>query len=483
MKKIETEFLIIGSGPGGAAASERLLNSKKEVLMIEEGSDFSCNSFKLNPTDEMLNMWKDAALSPAFGIPSITYAEGKCVGGGTEINSGIIQRAPEEVLNSWSKLPKIDGEYYLKAIHEDYDFIEKKLNASILQDRRNMHSEMLKKVAGLNSWKIDSLPRALKGCTCYEPLCNCGGRQSMTKTFLEDAKKDNAFKLESNTKAIKINFKKNKALSVLAEKKINNTKEKIEIHFKHLCLSAGTINTPFLMMKSGLNFKGLGNFQLHPTIRVLARFKENIDAMKERLPDVAITEFMPHIRFGGSVVSPAIFGMNLSESWGKRSHLVNKLNNLASYYVMIKPLSWGKISKFAFINSPFVSYRLKKEDFSNLNKGLIELSKGLFELGALEVHPSIKNHEGWFSRKDLDKNEPVNKIRKKFNLMSIHLFSSCSPLNNFENLLDFGRVKKVKNLFIADGSTLINAPGVNPQATIMAVSRRNAESYLEKVNE
>ena len=44
-------------------------------------------------------------------------------------------------------------------------------------------------------------------------------------------------------------------------------------------------------------------------------------------------------------------------------------------------------------------------------------------------------------------------------------------------LLDFGRVKKVKNLFIADGSTLINAPGVNPQATIMAVSRRNAESY------
>ena len=66
--------------------------------------------------------------------------------------------------------------------------------------------------------------------------------------------------------------------------------------------------------------------------------------------------------------------------------------------------------------------------------------------------------------------------------MSIHLFSSCSPLNNFENLLDFGRVKKVKNLFIADGSTLINAPGVNPQATIMAVSRRNAESYLEKVN-
>ena len=103
------------------------------------------------------------------------------------------------------------------------------MNASLLEDRENLHSKMLKNVADVNNWKIDNLPRALKNCKCYEPLCNCGGRQSMTETIIKDAKKENFFKLESNTKVTKINFKKDKAISILAERKINDKKEKIEI--------------------------------------------------------------------------------------------------------------------------------------------------------------------------------------------------------------------------------------------------------------
>ncbi len=482
MKKLETEYLVIGSGPGAASATRRLLENKKEVLMIEEGSDYTKKRFKLDSTNEMLNMWKNAALTPAFGSPSITYAEGKCVGGGSEINSGIIQRAPEEVLNDWSKLPNVDSKYFLQKIHDDYEYIEKKLNASLLEDRENLHSKMLKNVADLNNWKIDSLPRALKNCKCFEPLCNCGGRQSMTETFIKDAKKENFFKLESNTKVTKINFKKDKAISILAERKINDKKEKIEIFFKHLCLSAGTVNTPFLLMNSGLKFKGLGKFQLHPTVRVLARFKEKINAMKERLPDLAITEFMPNIRFGGSVVSPEIFGMNLSESWTARSHLVSEMNNLASYYVMIKPIGWGKISKVPLINTPLVRYKLESKDFSNINKGLKKLSEGLFKSGAMEVHPSIKNHLGWYSIENIESDFTSNSINKNLNLMSIHLFSSCSILNNEEELLDFGRFKSIKNMFLADSSSLISAPGVNPQATIMAISMRNTKFYMEHAN-
>ena len=76
---------------------------------------------------------EECILTPAFGSPSITYAEGN-VGGGSEINSGIIQRAPEEVLNDWSKLPNVDSNYFLQKIQHDYEYIEKKLNA-LFKDR------------------------------------------------------------------------------------------------------------------------------------------------------------------------------------------------------------------------------------------------------------------------------------------------------------------------------------------------------------
>ena len=105
------------------------------------------------------------------------------------------------------------------------------------------------------------------------------------------------------------------------------------------------LSIPFFI-EVWIEFKGLGNFQLHPTIRVLARFKENIEAMKERLPDVAITGYAAY-KIWRLCGIPSNIWNGLSESWEKRSHLVNK--PITWHHITNdKPLSWGKISKFAF---------------------------------------------------------------------------------------------------------------------------------------
>ena len=57
--------------------------------------------------------------------------------------------------------------------------------------------------------------------------------------------------------------------------------------------------------------------------------------------------------------------------------------------------------------------------------------------------------------------------------MSIHIFSSC-PLGEREDFCmtdSFGKVFGANNVFISDASILPSAPGVNPQATIMAVAK------------
>ena len=42
----------------------------------------------------------------------------------------------------------------------------------------------------------------------------------------------------------------------------------------------------------------------------------------------------------------------------------------------------------------------------------------------------------------------------------------------------FGRVRGFANLRINDASLLPDAPGVNPQAAIMAIASRNSEHFL-----
>lgn len=480
MNTIKCDYLVVGSGAGGSTVSDYLVEAGFSVLMIEEGNDYQFDNIPTSATDSMTGMWRGGGLTPAFGSPSVTYAEARCLGGGTEINSGILQRVPDAVLTEWGMISKEDQKFYSNEIHGHYDWVEKTLNASVLDSSKDKHSQILKHAGDQKGWKVESLPRAMKNCICQQPLCVCGGKQSMTATLLKTNREKSNFSLISQARAKKMTLKNGLITEVLVEKITSiGTTESIKIIPSSVFLCAGTIHSPHLLMKSGINFEGLGRFQLHPTLKILAHFKELVNAGKQPLPNVAITEFMPDIRFGGSVVSPGVLGMALAENWGSRSHLVDKLDYLASYYVMVRPQSWGQIRSFRIASDPLVTYSLNHHDLKAISIGAEKLADALFSVGAVSLYPSLKNHEGWNSLQSVRLDVFSEKIYTKFNLMSIHLFGSCSPFNNPEILLSNGRLKGISNLVLADGSCLPSAPGVNPQATIMALAKRNAMKYCE----
>ena len=85
----------------------------------------------MHATENMSGMWRSTGITPAFGSPSITYAEARCVGGGTEINSGILQRPTDSILREWAEYDYNNSDFYNKYIHEYFDWVETNLNASI----------------------------------------------------------------------------------------------------------------------------------------------------------------------------------------------------------------------------------------------------------------------------------------------------------------------------------------------------------------
>ena len=44
----------------------------------------------------------------------------------------------------------------------------------------------------------------------------------------------------------------------------------------------------------------------------------------------------------------------------------------------------------------------------------------------------------------------------------------------------YGRVHGFENLYVNDASMLPDSPGINPQGTIMAVARRNAQHFVSE---
>jgi choline dehydrogenase-like flavoprotein len=63
--------------------------------------------------------------------------------------------------------------------------------------------------------------------------------------------------------------------------------------------------------------------------------------------------------------------------------------------------------------------------------------------------------------------------------MTVHLFSSV-PMGEAAHCPadSYGNVRGVRNLHVNDAALLPDAPGVNPQGTVMAVAHRNVAAHL-----
>jgi choline dehydrogenase-like flavoprotein len=65
--------------------------------------------------------------------------------------------------------------------------------------------------------------------------------------------------------------------------------------------------------------------------------------------------------------------------------------------------------------------------------------------------------------------------------MTVHLCSTVPMGSDAERAAadSHGRVHGTDNVYVNDASLLPDAPGVNPQASVMAVAIRNARRFVE----
>ena len=95
------EILVVGSGPGGAVTAAELARGGRNVLVLEEAPAPRHPDPRAFGMREMVERYRGGGVTPALGPAPVNYVEGRCLGGGSEINSGLYHRAPPAVLASW----------------------------------------------------------------------------------------------------------------------------------------------------------------------------------------------------------------------------------------------------------------------------------------------------------------------------------------------------------------------------------------------
>ena len=477
--ELRAEIVVVGSGPGGAITACLLAEAGRDVLLVEEGDHLPLSSCEPFSMDEMLQKYRNGGQTVAFGKNKISYVEGRCVGGGSEINSGLYHRTPADILERWRKEFQVEA-LTEKDLSQHFESCERDVSVSLLPHAAPPASLKLHDGATKLGWKSLEIPRWYRYENSQSAIGNqqsaMGSRQSMTETFIPRFLKAGG-RLLSSTRADRIRQNGSGWLVEATHKSGNATR----ISADNLFLCAGAVHTPALLRRSGITCNIGNSLQVHPTVKIVARFPDEVNATDMGVPVHQVKEFSPRLSFGCSISSPAYIALGLLDHPEAARETSRTWQKTATYYAMITSEGQGTVRSLPTFRDPLVRYTLTETDRRNLSDGLRKLSQALFAAGATELFPSLTRGTVLRDATCLSKIPDVLPDSLA-NLMTIHMFSSC-PMGEDKSRCatdSFGSVHGFKNLYVNDASLLCTAPGVNPQGSIMAIARRNALNFLGK---
>ncbi len=471
MRTIDTEVLVIGSGAGGATTAVRLAEAGRAVTVVEEGPWVDPDALEPFSLDEMVAKYRHRGGTGALGQPPIAYTEGRCVGGSTEINSGLWHRLPTELTELWRKRYQID-EFDPGALDRQAERIEEEIGVSTVPGAPPRSSAILDDGATKLGWRSQEFPRVFR----YDPQGR-GTKQTMVRTYLPRAVAAGATILP-DCRVTKLVGRAPHVTGVEARiTRDDGTVEPVLLRADHVFVCGGAVHSPALLQRSGIRTGIGGGLKLHPTIKIAARFPFPID--HDDVPMHRITEFAPYLTIGGSASRRGHVAMALAEAAVPFADALADWHNVSVYYAAIRSEGSGRVVALPGVPSPLVTYRLTPADFSKLARGLVALGEALLAAGATELYPSVLG-AGVATRPDdlvrwWDALTP-----RTVNLMTVHLTSSIrmGEAPGLTGTDSFGRVHGWDNLRVNDASLVPDAPGVNPQAGIMAIAARNADQFL-----
>ena len=474
--RISVEVVVIGSGPGGAVTAALCAEANKSVLLMEEGENLPLDSAPHFSREEILSKYRNAGINIAFGRTKIAYVEGRCVGGGSEINRGLYHRIPASVLETWRAEFAV-RDLTMGALTPHFEACEKTARVQFLPGKAPLISTRLHMGATHLGWDSMEVPRLYaygEGQKAGAP----GRKQSMSETFIPRFLAAGG-RLIADTRAARLTRSAGKWRVIAQHSPPGGARSDVEISADHVFVACGAVQTPALLRRSGIT-KNIGNsLRFHPMLKVVAAFDEELNIPGELEPVHQIKEFDPRFSMGCSMSKRPALALAMAAHPKWIEEVDRNWRRMAIYYVQ-NTGGVGMVRNLPGFRDPFVRVTQSAADLNELAEGLRRLAQVLFAAGAVTVYPSIPGYPVLRSDAEIA-HLPETLSPALANPTALHLFSSCPMGENTMRCAtdSYGKVHGADHLLIADSSLLCGPTVVNPQGTVMAIAHRNAQRVIE----
>lgn len=486
---VETcDVCVVGSGAGGGAIAAELAEGGLEVVILEEGGYYPSKEFSLNPGKAIPMLCRDAGASAILGKPNIIFQEGRCVGGSTVVNGGMCWRTPEKVLRRWRWEMGLT-DLTPKNLEPFFEKVEERINVAPQSPESLGRGDMLfRQAADKLGWLIHPNRRSQKDCT-GEGTCVFGcptdRKQSVLITYIPRALNKGA-RLYTDVKAIKVKMKNKIAQAVEARVLDRRTGKKkpykLTVKAKVIVLAGGALQTPVMLMNSGIKNKNVGkHFHCHPNVKVVGIFDEPIYYWKGVHQGHQIHHFIDEgILMAIGVVHPGLATMSFPQYGQDSLELMELWNHMLLAGSLVDDTTTGVVKRAPW-GEPLAYYNIDHVETDRLIRATALLSELLFTAGARRVILPFAKLTEIKGPDEIKKIYDANIKPEEIEVLTVHAFATCrigaNPRRSVVN--PWGKSWDVERLFIADSGVVPSSLGVNPQETIMALATRTGQYILE----
>jgi choline dehydrogenase-like flavoprotein len=489
--KLSCDVCIVGSGSGGAWLAHELCAKGLDVVMLEEGGYHTRREFDLTEANMYPKLYQELGNRTTDDL-SMTLLQGRSVGGSTTVNWCSSFRTPERILKIWRDVHGLSLTEEQLTPH--WEAAEKRLHIQQWPETLiNRNNRILWEGLGKLGYERGLIRRNVNGCANlgYCGLgCPIDAKQSMGVTVLPDAV-EKGLRLFSNVSVRRLDVQGRRVTRVVGQvldvEKDVPTGRTVTVEAKVTAVCGGAINTPALLLRSGLSAEGRVGKRtwLHPVVVMMALFDEPVNAFSGAPQSVFSHQFTDRgpgkIGFFLEVppVHPMLAAVVSAGTGARVQELLQKLPYVNAMIgitvdgllphetgatVALRDGAYSRHSlQYGFVPENWESFRAACREMAR-----IQLAAGAKKVFSLHSEPVEVSSEADLAKLDAAPYEPL-----RVRVVTAHQMGGCPMGKEASKSVVDPQLKfhTMDNLYIVDGSVLPTALGVNPQLTIFGLSR------------
>ena len=487
---LSADVCVIGSGAGGAVVAAVLAEKGLSVILVEEGGYFSTADFDMHEEHTVPKLYQDGMQRTTADL-AISVLQGRAVGGTTVVNWTTSFRAPEDVVEHWAKKHAVGGFHHADLVPH-YEAIEARLSIHEV-DESAMNRNNKKLYEGCKSKGFAVAPTRRNVYQCMQTGhcgtgCPTNAKRSMLVTLVPDAI-DAGARLLFRCRIDRLESVAGEITSatgtLLDASGYGVTGKHAKIKARRFILAGGAINSPAVLLRSGLNENSLVGTRtfLHPTIGVTGLYDEAIEAFYGA-PQTAASHAFAHRGADVGFFMEAAPGYPVLSStaipgFGAAHRAVMETSSRRTLHIALSIDGFhddvpGGTVKLRPSGAPLLDYPIPPrlwEAFRTAQRRLVEinLASGAKEVTTLHDPPITVTAENNLDRLDSAPWEPC-----RVGVFTAHQMGGCrmgdDPKSSIVRSEDL-RHHTIKNLHVIDGSVFPTSLGVNPQESIYGLAR------------